>query len=355
MEKIRENIYRIGIPLKGSPLKEINSYLIRGTDRDLLIDTGYRREECITIMKDALKQLGSSSDRLDIFLTHVHSDHTGMVMEIAGPDSRIFMHEKDLAFLKEVLDGTNGVRTRARYVSEGMPEEIALEIQRTTPAKLSSLQTMDDRFKPVKDGQMFTYGDYTLRVIATPGHTPGQSMLWLESEKIMFTGDHILFDITPNITAFEDPKDALGEYLDNLKRMLDFPVELALPGHRSSGNYRERILALLEHHKIRLQETENIVKEHPGLSAYEITGYMKWNIRVPKHQEKASWKDFPIIQRWYAVGECLSHLDYLRYRGKICRELKGDVYVYYTPDHKQGGMPYPWRRNRFIKDISFTY
>lgn len=112
MEKIRENIYRIGIPLKGSPLKEINSYLIRGTDRDLLIDTGYRREECITIMKDALKQLGSSSDRLDIFLTHVHSDHTGMVMEIAGPDSRIFMHEKDLAFLKEVLDGTNGVRTR---------------------------------------------------------------------------------------------------------------------------------------------------------------------------------------------------------------------------------------------------
>ena len=76
---------------------------------------------------------------------------------------------------------------------------------------------------------------------------------------------------------------------------------------------------------------------------------------MPKHQEKASWKDFPIIQRWYAVGECLSHLDYLRYRDKICRELKGDVYVYYTPDHKQGGMPYPWRRNRFIKDISFTY
>ena len=52
-EQIGENLYRIGIPLPGNPLKELNSYLIRGTEGDLLIDTGFRREECrIALRKD---------------------------------------------------------------------------------------------------------------------------------------------------------------------------------------------------------------------------------------------------------------------------------------------------------------
>lgn len=47
MEQIRDNIFRIGVPLRGNPLKEVNSYLIRGRERDLLIDTGFRRQECL--------------------------------------------------------------------------------------------------------------------------------------------------------------------------------------------------------------------------------------------------------------------------------------------------------------------
>lgn len=46
VEQVKENIYRLGVTLPQNPLRELNSYLIRGGERDLLIDTGFRRPEC---------------------------------------------------------------------------------------------------------------------------------------------------------------------------------------------------------------------------------------------------------------------------------------------------------------------
>ena len=45
-ERISEGLYRIPVPLPGNPLRELNSYFIPGGDRDILIDTGFCREEC---------------------------------------------------------------------------------------------------------------------------------------------------------------------------------------------------------------------------------------------------------------------------------------------------------------------
>ena len=74
-EKITDQIYRIGIPLPGNPLKELNSYFIRGEESDLLIDTGFRKEECRAALKAGLEELGADIERLDVLLTHLHSDH----------------------------------------------------------------------------------------------------------------------------------------------------------------------------------------------------------------------------------------------------------------------------------------
>ncbi|MFQ8841382.1 MAG: MBL fold metallo-hydrolase [Clostridium fessum] len=75
-----DGIWRIGVELPQNPLRELNSYLIKGkeNERDLLIDTGFRREECREALFAGLRALGSSPDRLDILLTHLHSDHTGL-------------------------------------------------------------------------------------------------------------------------------------------------------------------------------------------------------------------------------------------------------------------------------------
>lgn len=53
----------------------------------------------------------------------------------------------------------------------------------------------------------------------------------------MLLGDHVLFDITPNITDWWDVPDSLGNYLRSLDKLEAYPVTLPLPGHRQAGGY----------------------------------------------------------------------------------------------------------------------
>ena len=127
----------------------------------------------------------------------------------------------------------------------------------------------------------------------------------------MFTGDHVLFDISPNITLWNNVEDSLGDYLKSLKYIDEYDVRLALPSHREIGDFHERIAHLLDHHEMRLEECYNVVLNNPDLSVYDIAGKMSWKIRCN------SWEDFPINQKWFAVGECHSHLRHLEKLGKV--------------------------------------
>jgi len=72
IEEVLLNMYRIEIPLPGNPLQAINSYVIKGRDRALMIDTGMNRKECMDAMSSALEKLGIDLRRTD-FLLRIHS------------------------------------------------------------------------------------------------------------------------------------------------------------------------------------------------------------------------------------------------------------------------------------------
>ena len=86
-EHICENVYRIDIPLTGNPLKNLNSYLImgQGQERSLLIDTGFHWDVCREAMERQLQELEVDRSRMDIFCTHLHSDHSGLASELIRP------------------------------------------------------------------------------------------------------------------------------------------------------------------------------------------------------------------------------------------------------------------------------
>lgn len=127
----------------------------------------------------------------------------------------------------------------------------------------------------------------------------------------MITGDHVLFDISPNITLWNFVEDSLGDYLKSLQEIDRYDVLLALPGHRGTGDFHKRIAELLNHHEKRLEECYEAVLNNPDSSVYEIAGKMTWKIRC------SSWEDFPINQKWFAVGECHSHIRHLEMLGKV--------------------------------------
>lgn len=323
VEQVAKNIYRIGVVLPKNPLKELNSYFIRGDKSDLLIDTGFRCDECRAALEQGLEELGSDASRRDVLLTHIHSDHSGMADIFVGAGRKIYMSEIDLAYMRRFLAGETEKLRRSRFITEGFTKEMIDVIYANNPAVQMALKEISDDFVGFKDGDTFTVGEYTLKAIIVPGHTPGNSMFYIENQGIMFSGDHILFDITPNITEWAKVEDSLGDYIESLKRSKEYDVKLTLPGHRKTGNYAERIDELLSHHEARIAEALGIVREFPGMTAYDIAGKMTWKIRA------SCWEDFPIVQKRFAVGECISHLDHLMKRDKITKEFSNGHWRYY--------------------------
>ena len=325
MEEILHNIYRIPVPLPDNPLRELNAYLIRGRDRSLLIDTGFRLPPCRRALEEGLARTGVDRSRLDVVCTHIHTDHTGQSDLFAGPDRTIWIGAGDYPMTRSRYDGRFWDITDRRFRREGFPEAEAEAVRRTNPARTLGPPLDLPRYRPLEDGDVLTAGDYALEVLAVPGHTPGQICLWLASEGILFTADHVLFDITPNIAMWPNLENALGHYLVSLERVRSLPVKLALPGHRHSGPLAPRIDDLLAHHRRRVGEALMAVKDIPGLTAYEIAAKLTWDIRAK------DWAHFPLNQKWFAVGETIAHLELLLDRGEIRRDSRPDGKTGYRP------------------------
>jgi len=320
MEEIISNIYRIPVILPGNPLKELNSYLIRGNGRNFLIDTGFRQPACREALRAGLDELGVRQEETDILLTHMHSDHSGLAPEFVGAGKNIFLDRTDLALIQNIrLEKWTSADDR--FIREGFPLDEVKQLVESNPARIFAPDPNCPHYSPVEAGNIFEAGQYKLTAVATPGHTPGHLCFWMEEQQIMFTGDHVLFDITPNITCWPNKPDSLGDYMESLKNIRAYDVKLSLPGHRLGGNFYQRIDELLSHHDYRIGEALRIVRELPGIDAYQVAAQMTWKIK------SRSWDDFPIVQKSFAVAECLSHLDYLFVRGHIKRETLNDGVV----------------------------
>ncbi|MEM4523847.1 MAG: MBL fold metallo-hydrolase, partial [Archaeoglobaceae archaeon] len=171
----------------------------------------------------------------------------------------------------------------------------------------------------LKEREIVEYGDFNLEVILTPGHTPGHICLYDEAKRLLFSGDHILFDITPNITFWETMEDSLGEYLRSLDKIYELEVEKTLPGHRSfHGSHRKRIEELKEHHRKRLEEVLRAV-ENGRRVAWEVAQEVSWDLVYDR------WEDLPTIQKWFAVGETIAHLEHLVLQNRLRKEVSETV------------------------------
>lgn len=324
-QEVLPGIFRIPVPLKGNPLKELNSYLIMGKDRSLLIDTGFRQESCREALTAGLKELGARREDTDVLLTHLHADHSGLAPEFVGRDRNIYVSAPDHDYLDANTRKKLWGRADAIYLSAGFPRHLLDALTSSVPARSMAAPEYEG-YRILAHGDVMEAGNYRLTATVTPGHTPGHLCYWMEEQGVMFSGDHVLFDITPNITAWVGVENSLGDYLDSLSAIRTYDVKLTLPGHRATGNFKARIDELLRHHDARLAECLAVVKRRQGMTVYEIASHMTWKIRAD------SWEAFPNNQKWFAVGECMSHLDYLKAAGRVRLEHDGAVEHYFAAE-----------------------
>ena len=318
IEEVRDRLYRIEVPLPNSPLKELNSYVIKADDRNLIIDTGFNRSVCFEAMQKGLAALDIDLSRTDFMITHMHADHTGLISRLATKTSTVYMSRIDA----RVFDKDNNWQTMIDYaVINGFPADELMKALHDHPGYKYSPKTIPD-FYLLDDGNIIEMGDYHLRCILTPGHTEGHICLYDEDKKILFSGDHILFDITPHIESWAYRTNSLKNYMESLDKVYNLPVNIVLPGHRNFfTDLKGRIDELKEHHRLRAGEVLDVVGSDTK-NAYEIAAGMTWDI------DCENWEAFPIAQKWFATGETIAHLRYLESEGRIKRNTSQKIVTF---------------------------
>ena len=121
IEEVLPHLYRIKIPMPDSPLRYLNSYLIKAEPRNLIIDTGLNRKECLSAMQAGLRELDVDLAETDFFITHMHMDHFALVTKLVTDTSTIYFNQPDAEVLKTHF-GWNTVLSYAGI--NGFPEDV---------------------------------------------------------------------------------------------------------------------------------------------------------------------------------------------------------------------------------------
>ena len=319
IEQIMTGIYRVEIPIPGNPLGTANSYLIKGRDRDLVIDTGLGEPESMRVMQEALGRLDVDLARTDFFLTHLHPDHFGLVSDLAGENALVYLNQREMRWL-DVADRPDDFLAFARL--HGFPvDDLA-----TASGKFGVLATCPRRdlgFHALRKNDVIDIGDMQLRCIETPGHTRGHLCLFEQARKIFLAGDHILPAISPVLEFMEaDGWEPLREYMASLDEVRGMDIGLVLPGHGNPfGDHHGRIDELKTHHERKLRQVVSFLKSGEK-TAFELTSLMVRSARA------SSWDLSPVLQKIIAVGETVAHLLYLEEDGDVTRRKAEDHIMY---------------------------
>lgn len=329
--EIVKGIYHIRIPLSNSRslnLDGLNSYLIEGTYGWLLIDTGWYQPDAFQALEASFKQLKLDfKDIRTIILTHSHPDHYGMAGKIRqlAPKVELLCHRWEADLIESRYIKFSEPREDVAFLLEkhGVPEA---DLQPLGAASLPILDmvTITVPNRVLYGGEIISTGIFDLEVIWTPGHSPGHICLYEPGNQLLFCGDHVLPNITPNVGYHVLSGDnPLGDYLGSLHKLTHLQVACAYPGHEHSfSDLQGRINAILQHHSQREVEIQNLIARQFS-NSYEISRRLTWSHNSP-------WEQFDPLQKRLAITETIAHLEHMRWEGKVSKTYQ-DNRISYGP------------------------
>src|SRR6185503_2362726 len=298
----------------------VNVYLI-AEDPVTIIDTGPKTKEAVEALRAGLRQAGFLvSDIRRIVLTHAHEDHCGLARSLRdeAKNAEVFVHEWETGHRVGRLEYEEH---RQLLVRAGVPDdEIAGMRKMYEGVRMYADSFEDHEYNPLWDEAELEFATGALRIIHTPGHTPGSCSFIREADRTIIAGDCILKRVTPNPILSPDPLDkskrfpSLAEYLVSLARLRSFAPTLVYGGHGDPvHDYDE----LFNRYIRAIQERQSqVIKLVPkeGTTAWEVAQKM-----FPGADD---------VHRFLAVSEAVAHLDLAQSEGKLGYELSGPTEVY---------------------------
>ncbi|GAB5471524.1 MAG: MBL fold metallo-hydrolase [Rhodospirillales bacterium] len=210
-------------------LLRANMFLIKGRDRDLLIDAGMGVASLRAFLKPYLDK------PVSLFITHTHVDHVGSAYEF--PDD-VIMHAAEAEILRSPPCSCSltfdlyapdkkadlqraGFDTRGPLIS-GLPSlDFDAEAWRLRPAEPTRL---------VSEGDVIDLGNRAFEVLHLPGHSPGSICLY-ETQTGMLIGGDVIYD---GLLIDTLPESSIEDYVETMRRLQTLPAAVVHGGHRES-------------------------------------------------------------------------------------------------------------------------
>ena len=320
VEKVAGGVWSIPVPVPDNPIGWTQVYLLETEAGPHLVDTGWNAEVAWDALVAGVAAAGSSLAAVEgVIVTHHHPDHLGLagrVRDLSG--CWVGMHAADTALVIRhrayLQDDPEVLHAETRQLlidADASPCEVDELVGAARDLKMP-LPPLPDR--AVCDGDMDLLPGRRLRVLHTPGHSPGHLCLYLEDADLLLTGDHLLSTISSHVGLYgfeDDLADPLLDYLTSLRLLQDLTPTEVLPAHRGRFTaVRPRVEELVSHHEERLAELMEGLAGGP-LTPWQLCRVMTWN---------RPWEEIPVFMRRAALAEVLAHVRYLERQALVSVE-----------------------------------
>jgi glyoxylase-like metal-dependent hydrolase (beta-lactamase superfamily II) len=310
LTEVAAGVFELRLPI---PFEDglVNVFVFTDGDEADLLDCGMNADESLDMIRSALKGLGAQRLRR-LVVTHIHPDHYGAAGTLAGGDglADLYIHRLEVPLvhpryveLEHLVD-----EVRRYLLVNGVPSDEAEDMSNSQRALSQVVKTAEPSVQ-LDGAEKIDMGRRALRVEWTPGHSPGHICLYEEAEGLLFAGDHILPELSPNIGLHpQSTPDPLHEYLEGLRRMAAYQPNLVLPAHgRPFTDVTTRVDALVSHHHRRLGQILEIVGREEK-SAWQVALDL-WGPRDNFYEKRL------------ALQEGLAHLQALAVEGRLDKSV----------------------------------
>ncbi|QBR03257.1 MBL fold metallo-hydrolase [Paraburkholderia pallida] len=223
------------------PLEQANFWHIRGSERDLLIDSGMG----IVPLRESFPDLFDGKEIIAV-ATHTHIDHIGAIHEfehrwVHAAEARQMEHPSGVVTL--ICSDIHPALSQI-FVEAGYPPFDELLVDAFPHANFNPFDYRLRGAVPTRllaDKDVIDLGDKRFEILHLPGHSPGSICVWEEATGVLFTGD-LIYD---GPLVYEGPGMDLDIYAQSLRKLKELPVSVVHAGHDPSFD-RARLLQIID-------------------------------------------------------------------------------------------------------------